>query len=216
MNYEEFIRPVGTPEAVSNLEENPIPEETVEADSVEQSVELDVQKAVVESLAAEKIEQDERIVKLNDEINKLKSKISDLTAKLAEKTEELTKIGDVISKVGEVEPPANTVALLERNVELSDKFEGETRDHVLEAIKMAYDAAEADGRVRSAKILESVMLANTPSGNLVNKRSELEQLFRDNCNIVSGAVIEELNKAGIPYKNGEEYLLPSEIIKRNY
>ena len=42
------------------------------------------------------------------------------------------------------------------------------------------------------------------------------KLFADNGNIVSGPVIAELEKMGISHKNGDEYLLPAEIINRNY
>ena len=44
----------------------------------------------------------------------------------------------------------------------------------------------------------------------------IEKLFADNGNIVSGPVIAELEKLGIPHKNGEDYLLPVEIINPNY
>lgn len=211
MNYEDFIRP-SQPQPVEEQKEEQV---TIDQPS-DESAELDVQKAVVESLAADKVEQNEKIVKLQDEINSLKSKISDLNDQLLVKTGELQKLGDVLAKTSETENQTNIVALLDRNVDLSDKFEGETRDHVLEAIKAAFDAAESSGRIRCAKILESVLIANIPSGNLEQKRVALEKIFKDNCNIVSGPVIDELNKAGIPFKNGEEYLLPSEIIKRNY
>ena len=53
-------------------------------------------------------------------------------------------------------------------------------------------------------------------GILAKKRESMEKLFNDNGNIVNGTVIEELKNLGITHKNGEEYLLPSEIIKRNY
>ena len=33
---------------------------------------------------------------------------------------------------------------------------------------------------------------------------------------MSGPVIAELEKCGIPHKNGETYLLPGEILKRTY
>ena len=52
--------------------------------------------------------------------------------------------------------------------------------------------------------------------NDVFTRANLEKLFADNGNIVSGPVIAELEKMGISHKNGEDYLLPSEIVKRNY
>jgi hypothetical protein len=44
----------------------------------------------------------------------------------------------------------------------------------------------------------------------------LEKFFNDNQNILSGPVIEMLERCGISYKHGEEYLLPAEILKRTY
>ena len=87
---------------------------------------------------------------------------------------------------------------------------------VIEVIKEAREAAEKDGRLRRAQILEGVLLTNEPVGNLAQKRQMLEKLFTENGNILSGVVISELDKCGISYKKGEEYLLPSEILKRTY
>ena len=184
--------------------------------------ELDVQKAVVESLAADKAEQDERIgllTKENDslktEISKLKSQISNLGSQIEEMKASLAKVGDVLAANAEGET-SNKVALIDRDPELNDRFPGETRDHVLEVIREALEASEKDGRLRRAQILESVLLVNEPSGNLLSKRQTLEKLFTENGNILSGPVIEELQKEGISHKKGEDYLLPIEILKRVY
>ena len=179
------------------------------------SEELDVQKAVVESLAADKAEQDERIVALKKENDSLKSQVSSLTSALEEAKAALAKVGDVLAR-NEETPASSTVALIDRDPELNDRFPGETRDHVLEVIREARDAAEKDGRIRRAQLLESVLVANEPVGNLAKKRAALEKFFADNANIMSGPVIAELEKCGISHKNGEEYLLPGEILKRTY
>ena len=177
--------------------------------------ELDVQKAVVESLAADKAEQDERIVALQKENYLLKSKVSSLLSSLEEAKASLAKVGDVLAQNAETEA-SSKIALLDRDPELSDRFPGETRDHVLEVIREARDAAEKDGRLRRAQILESVLVANEPAGKLAEKRAALEKFFNENGNIMSGPVIAELEKCGISHKNGEEYLLPGEILKRTY
>jgi len=65
-------------------------------------------------------------------------------------------------------------------------------------------------------VLESVLVANEPDGTLDKRRAELEKLFNDNANVINGTVIAELERLGIPHKNGEEYLLASEIVKRTY
>jgi len=183
---------------------------------------LDVQKAVVESLAADKAEQDEKLdslvqenSRLKSEIGNLKSKITNLQDQITEMKKSLENVGDVLAKNAEGSE-SNKIALLDRNSELDDRFPGETRDHVLEVLREARDDAEKDGRLRKAQVLESVLVANEPVGTLAKNRRELEKFFATNANILSGPVIEELTKRGISHKKGEEYLLPSEILKRIY
>jgi hypothetical protein len=138
-----------------------------------------------------------------------------LEAKIAEYEKELAKVGDILSANSETEI-SNKVSLLDRDVEISDRFTGETREQVLEVIKEARDKSEAEGRIRRAQVLEGVLVANEPTGELANKRAALEKFFNDNANILSGPVIAELERCGISYKNGEEYLLPAEILRRTY
>lgn len=190
------------------LERAPAPE-------IPETEDLDVQKAVVESLAADKAEQDERIVALQKENDLLKSQVSGLKSSLEETRASLAKVGDVLAQNAETEC-SSKIALLDRDPELNDRFPGETRDHVLEVIREAREAAEKDGRLRRAQVLESVLVANEPVGNLQKKRAALEKFFNDNANIMSGPVIAELEKCGISHKNGEDYLLPGEILKRTY
>ena len=211
MNYEDFIRPAEEPE--QNVETSE--EAVVEEEPVEPSVELDVQKAVVESLAADKAEQSVNIAELRKQNDELTSKVNDLTEKIEQMRMQLAKVGDLLARNSEL-PKSSQVTLLERNTELDDSFDGETLDHVLEVIREARDASEAAGRARRAQILESVLVANEPSGNLEKKRQELIKLFNDNQNVINGQVINELDKQKISYKLGENYLLVGEIIKRTY
>ncbi len=197
--------------------------------------ELDVQKAVVEELAAEKVELHEKLANNEAEFLALRTKYEQIARELELKKAELfslkaelekavtsanalsAQLATQLSKEEDLqERNPNALALLDREVELPDRFPGETRDHVLEVVKIARDQAEADGRLRRAQILESVLVANEPNGNLARKRAELEKLFAENANILSGPVIEELARRGISHKNGEDYLLPNEIIKRTF
>lgn len=220
MDISEFLnRPTKTAEPVEV-------EETV---AFEEPEEIDVQKAVVESLAADKAEQDEMISSLRrvkeeqeQEIASLhaanvalQNEVAMLREKFKKAGEELAKIGELLAKNAEGEA-SNKIALIDRNAELDDRFEGETRDHVLEVLREGRDAAEKSGRFRRAQVLESVLVANEANGELARRRASLEKLFADNANIVSGTVIEELKKRGLSHKNGEDYLLPSEILARNY
>ena len=211
MNYEDFIRPAEEPEQNVETSEDAVAEEA----PIEPSVELDVQKAVVESLAADKAEQNVKIAELRKQNDELTSKVNDLTEKIEQMRMQLAKVGDLLARNSEL-PKSSQVTLLERNTELDDSFDGETLDHVLEVIREARDASEAAGRARRAQILESVLVANEPSGNLEKKRQELIKLFNDNQNVINGQVINELDKQKISYKLGENYLLVGEIIKRTY
>ena len=216
MNYEEFLKPQGeNPEGDVARGDVETPSEGEQSSEIPNTEELDVQKAVVESLAADKAVQDETIEKLKKDNAALQKEISDLKRKIFEQNEALGKVGDVLAANAEPKE-SNKVALLDRDLELPDRFPGETRDQVLEAIKAARDLAESEGRIRRAQVLEGVLLANEPSGNLAKKRATLEKFFNDNQNILSGPVIAELEKYGISHKNGEDYLLPAEIIKRTY
>ena len=216
MNYEEFLKPQGeNPEGDVARGDVETPSEGEQSAEITNTEELDVQKAVVESLAADKAVQDETIEKLKKDNAALQKEISDLKRKIFEQNEALGKVGDVLAANAEPKE-SNKVALLDRDLELPDRFPGETRDQVLEAIKAARDLAESEGRIRRAQVLEGVLLANEPSGNLAKKRATLEKFFNDNQNILSGPVIAELEKYGISHKNGEDYLLPAEIIKRTY
>ena len=211
MNYEDFIRPAEEPEQNVETSEDAVAEEA----PIEPSVELDVQKAVVESLAADKAEQNVKIAELRKQNDELTSKVNDLTEKIEQMRMQLAKVGDLLARNSEL-PKSSQVTLLERNTELDDSFDGETLDHVLEVIREARDASEAAGRARRAQILESVLVANEPSGNLEKKRQALIKLFNDNQNVINGQVINELDKQKISYKLGENYLLVGEIIKRTY
>lgn len=217
-------------------------EETVENESTEEIAEefdgsenIDVQKAVVESLAADKaaldceldklkitlMEKDTQLAVKDSEIDSLKAELSKkdfeiafLKVELAKKESELAKNFEKQLNTQERNP--NALALLDREIELPDRFSGETRDHVLEVIKEARDKSESEGRRRRAQILESVLVANEPNGTLAERRLELERVFAENNNIISGTVIEKLNEFSIAHKEGEEYLLASEIILRNF
>ena len=205
MNFEEFIKPE---EEERQEEEEAAPEE------------LDVQKAVVESLAADKAVQDELIARLSREKEELAKSRDEAERRLCEmqkQVEELKKTleeyGDVLAKNTE-EKTSTQITLLERHAELDERFPGEVRDHVLEVLREARDSAEKGGRDRRAQILESVLVANEPVGELSKRRAKIEKLFSENGNILTGIVLDELNKEGISHKKGEEYLLPDEILKR--
>lgn len=217
------------------IEPNQADETTEISEEFDGSENIDVQKAVVESLAADKAaldcelenlktalaEKDTQLASRNSEIDSLKAELSKknfeisfLKVELAKRDSELAK--NLKKQLDVQARNPNALALLDREVELPDRFPGETRDHVLEVIKEARDKSESEGRRRRAQILESVLVANEPNGTLAERRSSLEKVFSENNNIISGTVIEKLNDLSIAHKEGEEYLLASEIILRNF
>ena len=228
MNYEEFLHPRTMPNEV-------VKESSIEATFTAEPEELDIQKVVVEELAADKAKQDEeiellkkRVVELQGELNAANNEVSAIKGELAAANAAAIALKVACEKVkGELaaqmakemdlqERNPNALALLDRDIDLPDRFPGETRDHVLEVVREARDRAEEEGRIRLAQVLEGVLVANEPNGNLAQKRAALEKFFNDKGNILSGEVIAELERCGIPHKKGEEYLLPSEILLRTY
>jgi regulator of replication initiation timing len=207
MNFEDFIREESAP---------------VDTPVEEDASEIDVQKAVVEALAADKAEIEEEVKSLREKENFLSEENTRLAAEVARLKEELERALDFQKKIDEflskeVENDGrDKVALLDRSFELPDRFEGETRDHVIEILREAKITAEKDGRLRRAQILEAVLLENEPVGILAEKRAALEKLFADNQYILNGEVINRLDKLTIQHKCGENYLLPAEIVKRLY
>ena len=242
MNYEEFlVNKDGQEQEAASVA---APEEVEVENLVNDSI--DVQKAVVESLAADKAVQDEKIASLQGRIDALNNDISALRDRLAvlqaentalkEKAKEpsdraqlqkenealksanaaLQTLNESLQTLNDTKV-SNAISLLDRDVELPDRFPGETREHVLEVIREACDQAVAAGRLRRAQLLEGVLVSNEPSGELQKKRKALEKFFNENQNILSGTVIAELERCGISYKKGEnDYLLPSEILLRTY
>ena len=242
MNFEEFIKPVDPINLPENTEEeNTGPDEhdvqrtvveVLAAEKAEQEEQLNSLRAKNESLQADILDKQKQIEALKDFIEGLKKKsesnadkvrladaniqkISELENTISELRSALANVGEVLSKNAE-KPESNQVSLIDRNVELDDRFPGETRDHVLEVLRAARDADEKEGRLRRAQLIEAVLVANEPLGELAKRRAEIEKLFADNGNIVNGAVIASLERIGIAHKDGDNYLLASEIIKRNY
>ena len=184
--------------------------------------ELDVQRTVVEALAAEKAELVEQYAalkktadRLNGEKQALAEQINVLRAEKEELRSALERMSGLLIRNTE-RMESNQISLIDRDVNIDDRFPGETRDHVLEVIREARDSAEKDGRRRRAQLLESVLVANEPVGELQSRRAKLEKLFEENGNIINGPVLEALEKSGISHKDGENYLLTPEILKRNY
>ena len=137
MNQDESIRP-----------DDFLQDEAEEYESTseaEQPDELDVQRTVVEALAAEKAELADQFAslkskstELEQENNSLKEQINVLRAEKEEVRSALERMsGLLIKNTDRLE--SSQIALLDRDVNIDDRFPGETRDHVLEIIREARD-----------------------------------------------------------------------------
>ena len=194
MNFEEFLE---------DKEKAAAPAESTDVEAAEESIDetsltenIDVQKAVVEALAADKAEQDEKISELRAEnealkaerdslkneveslkknilslesklkgeskMTELNNEVLQLRAKCSEQAEALKKVGDVLSVNSETSL-SNKVSLLDRDMEIPDRFPGETREHVLEVIAEARKNAEAEGRLPNRKALLLTSVQNSRS-----------------------------------------------------
>lgn len=236
MDYTDFLK---KPEITEPVESVSPEAEAVEAEEIVAEENLDVQKAVVEELAAEKVAMELKLDELNKKIAELEAekamlieankkleeeklviknaannsvKIEAENQKLKEENEKLTA-----ALVANTETTTSSqIALLDRNLEVPDRFFGETREHVINAIKVALEEARTNGRIRRAQLLEAVLVVNSSSGEVDKKRTALENFFLSHQNVLDGEVLAKLKEYGIHHKDGETYLLPSEILTRTY
>lgn len=95
--------------------------------------------------------------------------------------------------------------LLEKPAALGEKFTGEIREHVLDTIASAAEAAEAGGRDRRARILEAVLCANPASGELGRRRDAVRQIIKDASSFLDDQAIAELEKLGFRYISGKNH-----------
>ena len=84
-------------------------------------------------------------------------------------------------------------------------FDGEVREHVLVALSEARDAAGQSGRERRAKVLEDVLAANAPAGELERRRTELKQIIKDTGSFIDARAISALEKLGFKCVSGNKH-----------
>lgn len=95
--------------------------------------------------------------------------------------------------------------LLDKPAGFAEKFTGELREHIIETLIAATDAAEAAGRDRRARILEAVLGANPPSGELERRREEIRQILKDAGSKIDNAALAGLAKLGFRVISGKNH-----------
>ena len=92
-----------------------------------------------------------------------------------------------------------------RQPKTDEVFNGEVREHVLAALSEARDAAGQSGRERRAKVLEDVLAANVPAGELERRRAELRQIIKDTGSFIDARAISALEKIGFKCVSGNKH-----------
>ena len=95
--------------------------------------------------------------------------------------------------------------LLEKPSALGEKFTGEIREHVLDTLASAAEAAEVGGRDRRARILEAVLCANPAAGELDRRRDAVRQIIKDAGSFLDDQAIADLEKLGFRYISGKNH-----------
>ena len=124
-------------------------------------------------------------------------------AQLAAKDEEIARLKVQLAEAQRT--ALSSSVLLEKPACLSEKFAGELREHVAETIAAAVSAAEAGGRDRRARILEAVLVANPPSGELERRREAVKQIVKEAGYSLDNAAIADLEKLGFRYVSGNKH-----------
>lgn len=231
LEYEDFIKKDEPQDATESIRVGGVVSETPDDTDVDVKTtapEIDVQKAVVEALAEEKVKMEGEMASLRKNLDFYKNEISRLENALAEsrrnagewkeKCESERKQREILeSKEYDIqERNPNSLALLDRDVEIPDRFPGETRDQVINAVEEAWKKAEKEGRIRLAQVLEGVLASNERNGTLEERKKAVREIFTKNLNVLNGEAIAALEKIGISHKRGEEYLTVEEIMAANF
>ncbi|MGN0845922.1 MAG: hypothetical protein ACI4RA_00890 [Kiritimatiellia bacterium] len=96
-------------------------------------------------------------------------------------------------------------ALLDMPEPFSERFPGEVREHIIETLAAANEAAEAGGRDRRARILEAVLGANPASGELDQRRGRVRQIIKNAGFTLDHAALAELEKLGFRLVSGNKH-----------
>ncbi len=99
----------------------------------------------------------------------------------------------------------SSTVLLDKPEGISEKFTGEVREHLLEALADAQRAADAGGRDRRARILEAILCANACTGELARRRAEVKQIMKDAGSFIDDTTIAALEKLGFRYVSGANH-----------
>lgn len=198
------------------------------------TAELEEKQAVIDALALDAAEAKESLSQAQEEMVRTQGELAQAQERLATKENELqaTKAALEAERSAPKVDPAlqeemaakdreiarlqallveaqrtslSSTVLLDKPDGISEKFTGEVREHLLEALADAQRAADAGGRDRRARILEAILCANACSGELARRRAEVKQVMKDAGSFIDDATIAALEKLGFRYISGSNH-----------
>ena len=172
-----------------------------EADAAKATAEADKAALLARAEAAEA---DNVAVRTELEAERAKPHIDEkMLEESAAKDREIARLQELLSDAQRTS--LSSSVLMEKPPELGEKFPGEIREHVIAALADSRAAAEAGGRDRRARILEAVLCANPPSGELENRREAVRQILKDAGSFLDDGDIAALEKLGFRYISGKNH-----------
>ena len=156
---------------------------------------------------------DEELAKLKEELARTKAALEAersapkvdpaLQEEMAAKDRELARLQALLVEAQRTS--LSSTVLLDKPDGVTEKFTGEVREHLLEALADAQRAADAGGRDRRARILEAILCANACSGELARRRDEVKQIMKDAGAFIDDSTIASLEKLGFRYISGSNH-----------
>ena len=166
-----------------------------------------------EELKQERARADEELENLKEELDQTKAALEAersapkedpaLQEEMAAKDREIARLQALLVEAQRTS--LSSTVLLDKPDGVSEKFTGEIREHLLEALADAQRAADAGGRDRRARILEAILCANACSGELARRRDEVKQVMKDAGSFIDNATIASLEKLGFRYISGSNH-----------
>ena len=191
------------------------------------NAELEEKQAVIDALAIDAAEAKDELAKVQEELaraqeeqaraqEELSRTKATLDAERAAPKVDKAMLQDAATKDREIarlkellveaqRTSLSSTVLLDKPESFSEKFPGEVREHLLEALADAQRAADAGGRDRRARILEAILCENAVTGELARRRDEVKQIMKDAGTFIDDAAIAALEKLGFRYVSGSNH-----------
>ena len=170
-------------------------------------------KQAQDELAQARARADGELENLKEELNQTKAALENersapkenpaLQEEVAAKDREIARLQALLVEAQRTS--LSSTVLLDKPDGVSEKFTGEIREHLLEALADAQRAADAGGRDRRARILEAILCANAATGELARRRDEVKQVMKDAGSFIDNATIASLEKLGFRYISGSNH-----------